>query len=168
MNNNDGLSDLLSSQSWNRFKMYKLHIRIAITVLLFLVNIAYSKRKIKEEDDELLTEETVTYLHELTNKIDNCLEYPSSDNGTILFRSLYEYYNELHGIYWMMRDKVKRDKVIDFVQKIIDRGLPVHLKKAINFGDSKDKFLWNDIIVQEVNDLIKDTKTLWKNCKSLL
>lgn len=147
--------------------MGETHINIATVLLMFLFTLTYSKQN-KEESDELLTEKTVNYLHELTNKINDCLEHPSSDNGTVLFRSLYEYYNELHGIYWMMRDKTKRCKITSLVQEIINNGQPVHLNKTINFSDSKDKFLWNDIIIQEVNDVIKDTKELWENCRILI
>lgn len=139
-----------------------------VLVLLSLGGIFAAKPQSTESEEDPATEETVEYLCELANKISNCLENPSTDNGTVLFRCLYEYYNELHGIYWMMRDKVKREKASRFLQEIINFGLPIHLVTTIDFNESKNKFMWNDIIVQELNVLIKDTKTLWVNCKNLM
>ncbi|KAG8260574.1 hypothetical protein J6590_093997 [Homalodisca vitripennis] len=125
--------------------------------------------KLATNDEDLPTEETVVCIKNLTQCINSVLLDPNVENGNLLLKSLYEYYNNFDDIYWMMKenDNDKKKRGFYYAKQVLDYGMPSLLLKSVNFDHLKVRFEWNDRSVQELYDVIKSMKALRENVEFL-
>uniref|UniRef100_A0A1B6M3P6 Uncharacterized protein n=1 Tax=Graphocephala atropunctata TaxID=36148 RepID=A0A1B6M3P6_9HEMI len=140
-----------------------------IVVLVLITSPALISTKLATDDEDLPTEETVIVIKNLTQSINSVLLDPNIENGNLLLKSLYEYYNHFDDIYWMMKEKDddKKKRAFSYAKQILDYEMPSPLQKNINFDHLKVRFEWNDRSVQEVYDAIKSLKALRENVEFL-
>lgn len=93
------------------------------------------------------------------------LENPSGD-GKSLLKSMFSFYEDLKG----MREQLEGNRTNiyskTFYLALYQTNGPEYMRAALNSDSLLKEYQWSNIDIGEVNELIKDTQSVWRQIQT--